>query len=108
MRRAARAAARALAGALVTVFLAAGCAAVPTSGLLQTTNLPSGNGGVQRGSDCCGLIMNPPAPGWGPERIVLNFILASANFDEHHAVARQYLTPAASKAWDPGPGPGSW
>ena len=105
-RRPARAAARALAGALVTVVLAAGCAAVPTSGLLQTTNLPSGNGGVQRGSDCCGLIMNPPAPGWGPEQIVLNFILASADFDANHAVAREYLTPAASKAWHPGPGPG--
>ena len=105
-RRPARAAGRALAGALVTVVLAAGCAAVPTSGLLQTTNLPSGNGGVQRGSDCCGLIMNPPAPGWGPEQIVLNFILASADFDANHAVAREYLTPAASKAWHPGPGPG--
>ena len=105
-RRPSRAVARALAIALVTVFLAAGCAAVPTSGLLQTTNLPSGNGGVQQGSDCCGLIMNPPGSGWSPEQIVLNFILASADFDDHHAVARQYLTAAASKAWHPGPGPG--
>jgi Lipoprotein LpqB beta-propeller domain/Sporulation and spore germination len=104
-QRPARAAVRALIGALAMVFLAAGCAAVPTSGLLQTTNLPSGNGGVQQGSDCCGLIMSPPAPGWGPEQIVLNFILASADFRDHHAIARQYLAPAASKAWQPGPGP---
>ena len=103
--RPARAVVRVLTAALVTVFLAAGCAAVPTSGLLQTTKLPSGNGGVQQGSDCCGLIMRPPAPGWGPQQIVLNFILASADFGDHHAVARQYLTPAASRAWLPGPGP---
>jgi Lipoprotein LpqB beta-propeller domain/Sporulation and spore germination len=103
--RPAWAAVRVLTAALVTVFLAAGCAAVPTSGLLQTTNLPSGNGGVQQGSDCCGLIMRPPEPGWGPQQIVLNFILASADFGDHHAVARRYLTPAASKAWLPGPGP---
>jgi Lipoprotein LpqB beta-propeller domain/Sporulation and spore germination len=100
-----RAAARVLIAALVTAFLAAGCAAVPTSGLLQTTNLPSGNGSVQQRSDCCGLIMSPPATGWGPATIVLNFILASADFRDHHAIARQYLTPAASKAWRPGPGP---
>lgn len=103
--RPARAAVRVLIAALVTVFLAAGCAAVPTSGLLQTTNLPAGNGGVQQGSDCCGLIMSPPAPGWGPQQIVLNFILASADFGDHHAIARQYLTRAASKQWLPGPGP---
>jgi Lipoprotein LpqB beta-propeller domain/Sporulation and spore germination len=103
--RPARAAVRVLIAALVMVFLTAGCAAVPTSGLLQTTNLPSGNGSVQQGSDCCGLIMSPPALGWGPAEIVLNFILASADFRDHHAIARQYLTPAASKAWLPGPGP---
>ena len=100
-----RAVVRVLIPALVTVFLAAGCAAVPTSGLMQTTNLPSGNSGVQQSSDCCGLIMDPPAPGWDPRDIVLNFILASADFGHRHAIARQYLTPAASKAWLPGPGP---
>lgn len=100
-----RTAARVLIAALVMAFLAAGCAAVPTSGLMQTTNLPSGSGGVQQGSDCCGLIMSPPASGWGPAQMVLNFILASADFRDHHAIARHYLTPAASRAWLPGPGP---
>jgi Lipoprotein LpqB beta-propeller domain/Sporulation and spore germination len=95
----------ALPAGLAALFLVAGCAAVPTSGLLQSTNLPSGSSSVQQGSDCCGLIMHGPGPNWNPGQIVRNFILASADFANGHAIARQYLTPAASKSWLPGPGP---
>ena len=94
-----------LAAALAGMTLAAGCASVPTSGLLQHTALPAGNGGEQQGTDCCGLVMSAPAPGWSPSQIVQNFLLASADFGDHHAIARQYLTPAASRSWQPGPGP---
>jgi hypothetical protein len=94
-----------LAAALVSLTLVAGCADVPTSGLLQHTALPAGSGSGQSGSECCGLIMRAPANGWGPSQIVLNFLVAGASFGNSHAIARQYLTRAASRSWQPGPGP---
>ena len=66
--------------ALVAVTLAAGCADVPTSGLLQHTARPAGAGGEQQGSDCCGYIMTGPGPGFSPSNIVQGFLLASADF----------------------------
>ncbi len=91
--------------ALVAVTLAAGCADVPTSGLLQHTARPAGAGGEQQGSDCCGYIMTGPGPGSSPSNIVQGFLLASADFGNHHEIARQYLTRAASRSWQPGTGP---
>jgi hypothetical protein len=46
--------------------------------------------------------MLPPNSGWDPQQIVSNFLLASANFADDHAIAREYLTAAASRAWNPG------
>ena len=94
-----------LLAALVAVTLAAGCADVPTSGLLQHTALPAGTGGEQQGTNCCGYIMAGPGPGSTPSQIVQGFLLASADFANHHEIARQYLTRAASRSWQPGPGP---
>jgi hypothetical protein len=91
--------------ALVAVTLAAGCAGVPTSGLLQHTTRPAGAGGEQQGSDCCGYIMTGPGPGSSPSNIVQGFLLASADFGNHHEIAREYLTRAASRSWQPGAGP---
>ena len=91
--------------ALVAMTLAAGCADVPTSGLLQHTALPAGTGGEQQASDCCGYIMTGPSRGSSPSQIVQGFLLASADFGNHHEIARQYLTRAASRSWQPGPGP---
>jgi hypothetical protein len=91
--------------ALVAVTLAAGCADVPTSGLLQHTTRPAGAGSEQQGSDCCGYIMTGPGPGSSPSTIVQGFLLASADFGNHHEIARQYLTRAASRSWQPGTGP---
>ncbi len=48
--------------------------------------------------------MSAPAPGWSPSQIVQNFLLASADFADHHAIAREYLTGSASRSWQPGPG----
>ncbi len=103
--RRSRLAARLLAAALTAVFLA-GCADVPTSGLLTQSALPAGpGGGAQQAWRCCGVIMYPPHPGWNPAQIVQGFILASANFDDQHAIAREYLAPGAGAKWQPGPGP---
>ena len=49
--------------------------------------------------------MNGPHDGWSPAQVVVNFILASADFFDHRAVAREYLTRAANASWQPGPGP---
>ncbi len=91
--------------ALVALATVAGCAEVPVSGPLQATKLPATIGGQQQGTLCCAQIMSPPKPGWSPSLIVQNFILASADFTDGHAVARQYLTAAANARWQPGPGP---
>jgi hypothetical protein len=91
--------------ALAALATVAGCAEVPVSGPLQSTKLPSSVGGQQQGTLCCSQIMSPPQPGWSPVTIVQNFILASADFSDDHAVARQYLTAAAASSWQPGPGP---
>ena len=40
-----------------------------------------------------------------PVQIVQGFVLASADFANDHGIARQYLTRAASRSWQPGPGP---
>ena len=55
-------------------------------------------GGVSGG----GLIVEGPQPGWNPEQVVSGFLLASASFAHHHATAREYLTPSASRLWRPG------
>ena len=94
-----------LLAAMVAVTLAAGCADVPTSGLLQHTAVPAGTGGEQEGTSCCGYIMTGPGRGSSPSQIVQGFLLASADFGNHHEIARQYLTKAASRSWQPGPGP---
>ena len=83
--------------------MAAGCAAVPVSGGVVSATIPPGPGsGTDSGQSCCGVIMNAPQPDWGPQQIVTGFLLASANFRDDHAAAREYLTAAASKAWRPG------
>jgi Lipoprotein LpqB beta-propeller domain/Sporulation and spore germination len=91
--------------ALLALITVAGCADVPVSGPLQSTRLPAASGGTQQGQQCCGYYFSPPKPDWNPVQIVQNFILASADYGEDHAVARQYLTPSASSSWHPGPGP---
>jgi hypothetical protein len=48
------------------------------------------------------VIVEGPQPDWGPQQIVSGFLLTSANFTDDHAVAREYLTAAANKAWRPG------
>jgi hypothetical protein len=89
-----------LIGAILAALLATGCATIPSSGPVGSTPTPAPPGGG--GAGCCGLIVEGPQPGWGPEQIVSGFLLASASFAHHHATAREYLTPRASKLWQPG------
>ena len=50
------------------------------------------------------VIAREPRPGMTPTQVVQGFLDASASFDGDHAVARQYLTPAASTEWNTGAG----
>jgi hypothetical protein len=87
---------------LVTVLaaLVTGCVTVPTSGHVQSVNVTQGNvGGSQYYLQ---PIPVPPGKGWSPKEIVSGFLAANASFAGDHAVARQYLTRATSRNWQPG------
>lgn len=85
--------------AVLAALLAAGCATIPSAGPVNSTPTPAPPGGA--GTGCCELIVKGPQPGWNPEQVVSNFLLASASFAHSHAIAREYLTPAASRLWQP-------
>jgi Lipoprotein LpqB beta-propeller domain/Sporulation and spore germination len=85
---------------LLAALVAAGCATIPSSGPVGYAKTPAPPGGG--GAACCGLIVEGPKPGWLPQQIVSGFLLASASFAHGHEVAREYLTPSASKSWKPG------
>jgi hypothetical protein len=89
-----------LIGAILAALLAAGCATIPSSGPVGSAPTPAPPGGG--GAGCCGLIVQGPQPGWTPEQIVSGFLLASASFAHQHGTAREYLTPRASRLWQPG------
>jgi hypothetical protein len=89
-----------LLGAILATLLATGCATIPSSGAVGSAPIPAppAGGGVSGG----GLIVEGPQPGWNPEQVVSGFLLASASFAHDHATAREYLTPSASRLWQPG------
>jgi hypothetical protein len=93
----------------VTAGLAAalalcGCVNLPTSGVLpQVSELPVSAGGSQNG-----VIVTPvpPSPQWQPKQIVSGFLAASgaeAGDPSSLKVAREYLTSAYARAWNPSP-----
>ena len=73
-----------------------GCASVPTSGPVEhhTQQAPGGSSGVN-------VDPQPPALGAGQLLVVEGFLHAMSNYQPDYAVARQYLTEAASAAWQP-------
>jgi hypothetical protein len=85
--------------AVMAALLAAGCATIPSAGPVNSTPVPAPTG--EGGTGCCGLIVKGPQPGWNPEQVVSNFLLASSSFAHNHAIAREYLTPGASRLWQP-------
>lgn len=80
--------------------LLAGCVTVPTSGHVQAVNITQG--GASQAQGYLQPIPAPPGHGWRPQQIVAGFLAANASFASNHAVAREYLTGAASRAWQPG------
>lgn len=89
--------ARALVAPLVVVLaLVAGCATVPTSGPVEhhTPQATGVNSGVQ-------VDPLPPADGASQLLVVEGFLHAMGTYQPNYAVARQYLTAAASQVWHP-------
>ena len=83
----------------LAALLAAGCAAIPSGGPVQSARVPPALAGT--GGGCCGLTVGGPRPGWSPEDVVSGFLLASASFANNYAIAREYLTRYASAHWRP-------
>jgi hypothetical protein len=90
---------RSLAGAVVATLLATGCAAVPTSGPVER-HTPQATG-VNSGVHVDPL---PPADGASQLLVVEGFLHAMSVYQPDYAVARQYLTASANRAWRPDSG----
>jgi hypothetical protein len=90
-------------GLLVAAILslaAAGCVSVPSGGPVMPYPGTQDASGQAQGL----LQIVPPSPGqgWTPSQIVEGFLTASASFVGQKQVARDYLTPQASRGWQPG------
>ncbi|MEV5435762.1 LpqB family beta-propeller domain-containing protein [Streptomyces sp. NPDC052682] len=90
-----RARARALAYAACGAVLLAGCASMPDSGDLQ------GVESTPRQDTQVRVFAIPPGEDAKPQQIVQGFLEALTSDDPDYRTARQYLTPAAAKAWRP-------
>jgi hypothetical protein len=98
-RRSRRVAATLSAAAALAVT-AVGCVSMPNGGpVLPYAVSPSGNGQAQ---PYLQIVPQPPIPNAPPSDIVRGFLAASASFVGQQHVAREYLTPDASRAWQPG------
>lgn len=77
-------------------FVLAGCARIPTSG-------PVGKSSESSAGNVSAPVFLPaaPQPGASPETIIDYFYRAGSGYEDDYAVARQYLTQAASVAWKP-------
>ncbi len=91
---------RALVAGLAILARSAGCATVPTSGSVHYGRAVSPVGGNLDDADVRAL---PPGPRSEAsiEDTIRGFLRASANVDDNHAIARQFLTPKASALWRP-------
>src|ERR1700676_4706684 len=85
--------------ALVATLSAAGCVSVPSAGAVQS--VPVTQGPDAQGEPYQQVVIGPPGAGWSPTAIVQGFLAASASFGNNWQVAREYMTPQASKAWKP-------
>ena len=85
--------------ALVIAASAAGCVSMPTGGPVQSYTVTQGPGAQSQHYQQ--MYAQPPGNGWSPEGIVNGFLTASASFANRQQVAREYLTPEASRKWNP-------
>jgi len=86
-------------GLVAAAALAGGCSFIPSGTGPQPASAPAPPPGA---GPCCGLLVRGPQPTWNPEDVVKAFLLASAIRANNFHAARQYLTPSASRAWQPG------
>jgi hypothetical protein len=91
---------RTVVAAFAVAVTVAGCATLPTSGNVQPVS--TGQNGPSQEQDYSQPVPVGPGPNWSPREIVAGFLAASASFTDDHAVARQYLDPAAQQSWQPG------
>lgn len=75
----------------------AGCAVVPTTGPIEQGPVVDSAEAAQ----FIRVIAAPPSQGASPTEIVRGFLEANASLEQDHAIARRYLTEAASAGWDP-------
>ena len=87
-----------LAVASATLVALAGCAQVPTSGPVVEVDQPLADVGA---NSFVRVLARPPSDGMTQLEVVQGFLDAASGFEDDHAVARLYLTPAAASAWDP-------
>ncbi|MFJ2175601.1 LpqB family beta-propeller domain-containing protein [Streptomyces sp. NPDC087851] len=82
----------------VLALLLAGCASIPDSGEVEPVKAsPAGESQVR-------VYAVPPREKAGPAEIVDGFLEAMTSDDPDFAMARKYLTPEASRYWQPGAG----
>ena len=83
--------------AAATCMGLAACAGVPTTGPIEQGPVVDAG----ESSQFIRVIAAPPSVGASPTEIVRGFFEANASLESDHAIARRYLTPEASGAWDP-------
>lgn len=96
-RRAARSmhavAALLLAGCLLVL---SACVTVPTTGPVEPVD-----GQAPPCQNCVNVEVQPPAYGDEPRSVVEGYLRATSIYQPNYAVAKQYLTRAASESWSP-------
>lgn len=88
---------RTIVGVLLAVGLAAGCAAIPSSGPVHSGPTVDDDVDDSRIS----AVVAPPRPGASREAIVDGFLLASGERGVGHESAKGYLTTAKAQEWRP-------
>src|ERR1700739_1059999 len=78
-------------GLATLAFMLAGCAGVPSA------SAPQAIGTVERPAPAN---LPKPTPGMDPDRLLREFLKATADPANRHLAARQFLTRSASDAWD--------
>lgn len=89
----------ALAALVVAALAATGCVSMPSGG--PVLSYPVTQGTDAQNQPFVQIQPQPPGNGWSPSQIVQGFLTASANWGTYPQVAKQYLTPAEQKSWDP-------
>jgi hypothetical protein len=85
--------------ALATALAVAGCVSVPNAG--PVLSYPVGQQTSGQNGQNVQVIAAGPTSKWTPSQIVTGFLTAAAAIGGQQQVARQYLTPQASKNWHP-------